>query len=185
MSDDSRPATQAPVILHDGDLGARRYAGWLAEDFETTASYVTEADPAELVVAGTVVVFTEFRPDGELGATEFVQENWEAIVESGRRVAIGMVGIQPIADDSRINAMSNAFSGDQLSKIKLFQFRGAVDESTLGFREKLALKTMAATIRRKQRRTPDEQALVDNGKGLDFTDRATLGPMLRWIRGEA
>ena len=45
-----------------------------------------------MVVASTVVLFTGIRPGGGLGSSTFITDNWEALVEAGRRVAVVMVG---------------------------------------------------------------------------------------------
>lgn len=184
MSDGAQGSVQAPVILHDDDAGARRYAEWLAEEFSTRATRYDAADPGELVVAGTVVLFTGMTSGGGLGGSTFITDNWEALVEAGRRVAVLMVGPTPVTDDARIELMSTEFSADQLSKLKLFQLRGVVTPDQLGFRQRLGIKTALAALRRKPDRTPEEETMLELG-GLDLTDRVSLGPLLRWIRREA
>jgi len=177
--------TQAPVVLHDGDEGARRYAGWLAEEFGGTAAHHDEADPAQMVVADTVVLFTAIAPGGGLVGSTFLKDNWQALVEAGRRVAVCMVGSAPLNDDSRVELMNAEFTMDQMRELKFFQLRGVVDPGELGFRQKLALRTTLAALRRKPELSDDEQRFLDSGGGLDLTDRAALGPLLRWIRREA
>ncbi|QGW23319.1 hypothetical protein GJR88_00400 [Dietzia sp. DQ12-45-1b] len=184
MTEMTSGAGPAPVVLHDDDPGARRYAGWLAEEFETRSSHHDSVDPAELVVAGTVVLVTGMRPDGGLGGSAFIKDNWEALVEAGRRVAVVMVGPTPVTDDARIDLMSSEFSADQLRDLKLFQLRGVVTPDQLGFRQRLGLKTALAALRRKADRTPEEESMLELG-GVDLTDRLSLGPLLRWIRREA
>lgn len=184
MAEDSRRTVQAPVVLHDDDPGATRYATWLAEEFDARATHHDAADPAELVVAGTVVLVTGMRPGGGLGGSAFIRDNWEALVEAGRRVAVVMVGPTPVTDDARIELMSSEFSSDQLRDLKLFQLRGVVTPDQLGFRQRLGIKTALAALRRKTDRTPEEEAMLELG-GLDLTDRVSLGPLLRWIRREA
>lgn len=184
MTDEMHSRVPAPVVLHDDDPGARRYAGWLAEEFETGSSHFDAADPGELVVAGTVVLMTGMRAGGGLGGSAFIRDNWEALVEAGRRVAVVMVGPTPVTDDARIALMSEEFSGDQLGALKIFQLRGVVTPDQLGFRQRLGIKTALAALRRKPERTPEEEAMLELG-GLDLTDRVSLGPLLRWIRREA
>lgn len=174
----------APVVLHDDDPGARRYATWLADEFDATTTHHDSADPAELVVAGTVVLVTGMRSGGDLGGSAFIRDNWAALVEAGRRVAVVMVGPTPVTDDARIDLMGNEFSADQLRELKLFQLRGVVTPEHLGFRQRLGIKTALAALRRKPERTPEEEAMLELG-GLDLTDRESLGPLLRWIRREA
>lgn len=184
MAEENQGRVQAPVVLHDDDPGARRYAAWLAEDFGIDSTHHDSADPAELVVAGTVVLLTGMRAGGGLGGSAFIRDNWEALVEAGRRVAVVMVGPTPVTDDARIELMSSEFSGDQLRDLKLFQLRGVVTPDQLGFRQRLGVKTALAALRRKSERTPEEEAMLELG-GLDLTDRVSLGPLLRWIRREA
>ncbi|WP_010539861.1 hypothetical protein [Dietzia alimentaria] len=184
MADEMHGQVPAPVVLHDGDPGARRYADWLAEEFKTRTSHHDAADPGELVVAGTVVLITGMPAGGGLGGSAFIKENWEALVEAGRRVAVVMVGPTPVTDEARITLMSEEFSGDQLRDLKIFQLRGVVTPDQLGFRQRLGIKTALAALRRKPDRTPEEDAMVELG-GLDLTDRLSLGPLLRWIRREA
>lgn len=184
MADEMHGRVPAPVVLHDDDPGARRYADWLAEEFETRTSHHDAADPGELVVAGTVVLITGMRAGGGLGGSAFIKENWEALVEAGRRVAVVMVGPTPVTDEARITLMSEEFSGDQLRDLKIFQLRGVVTPDQLGFRQRLGIRTALAALRRKPDRTPEEEAMLELG-GLDLTDRLSLGPLLRWIRREA
>lgn len=184
MADEARGRVPAPVVLHDDDPGAVRYATWLAEEFQTGASHHGDADPAELVVAGTVVLMTGMPPEGGLGGSAFIRDNWEALVEAGRRVAVVMVGPTPVTDDARIELMSTEFSAEQLRDLKLFQLRGVVTPDRLGFRQRLGLKTAIAALRRKPDRTAEEEIMLELG-GLDLTDREALGPLLRWIRREA
>ena len=184
MSDGAPGSVPAPVILHDDDAGARRYAEWLAEEFDSRTSHFDAADPGELVVAGTVVLFTGMRTGGGLGGSTFITDNWEALVEAGRRVSVVMVGPTPVTDDTRIELMSTEFSADQLRQLKLFQLRGVVTPDQLGFRQRLGIKTALAALRRKSDRTPEEDVMLELG-GLDLTDRVSLGPLLRWIRREA
>lgn len=184
MDDQSRSSGPAPVVLHDDDPGARCYAGWLAEDFTSQTSHYDAVDPGELVVAGTVVLVTGMRPGGGLGGSGFIKDNWEALVEAGRRVAVVMVGPTPVTDDARIDLMSSEFSADQLRDLKMFQLRGVVTPDQLGFRQRLGVKTALAALRRKPELTPEEQSMLELG-GLDLTDRVSLGPLLRWIRREA
>ena len=174
----------APVILHDEDPGARRYAAWLAAEFDSHASHHDAADPAELVVAGAVVLLTGIRSGGGLGGSTFITGNWEALVEAGRRVAVVMVGPTPVTDQTRVDLMSSEFTADQLRDLKLFQLRGVLTPDLLGFRQRLGLRTMLAALRRKPDRTPEEESLLELG-GMDLTDRESLGPLLRWIRREA
>lgn len=184
MSGPGPGSVPAPVVLHDDDPGARRYAQWLAEEFGTTTTHHDSADPGELVVAGTVVLITGMRAEGGLGGSGFIRDNWEALVEAGRRVAVVMVGSSSVTDDARITLMSSEFTEDQLRDLKLFQLRGMVTPDQLGFRQRLGLKTALAALRRKPERTPEEDAMLEAG-GIDFTDRVSLGPLLRWIRREA
>ncbi|MFN3339798.1 MAG: hypothetical protein ACK40Z_08880 [Dietzia sp.] len=184
MNEMTSGAVPAPVVLHDDDPGARRYAGWLAEEFDTSTSHHDSVDPAELVVAGTVVLVTGMRAGGGLGGSGFIKDNWEALVEAGRRVAVVMVGPTPVTDDARIDLMSSEFSADQLRDLKLFQLRGVVTPDQLGFRQRLGIKTALAALRRKPDLTPEEESMLELG-GLDLTDRVSLGPLLRWIRREA
>src|SRR5699024_11481638 len=111
-------------------------------------------DPAELVVAGTVVLVTGMRSKGGLGGSAFIRDNWEALVEAGRRVAVVMVGPTPVTDDARIELMSGEFSEDQLRALKLFPLRGVVPPEHLGFRPRLGLQTALAALRRRPGRTP-------------------------------
>ena len=124
------------------------------------------------------------RAAGGLGGSAFIRDNWEALVEAGRRVAVVMVGPTPVTDDARIELMSSESSGDQLRDLKLFQLRGVVTPDQLGFRQRLGVKTALAALRRKSERTPEEESMLELG-GLDLTDRVSLGPLLRWIRREA
>lgn len=73
MDDMNTGSVPAPVVLHDDDPGARRYAAWLAEEFDSRATHHDSVDPGELVVAGTVVLVTGMRPGGRSRRLRFHQ----------------------------------------------------------------------------------------------------------------
>lgn len=181
------------VVLHDGvDEGTRIYAEWLGEDIPATVASVAEAaEPSgalneALLVCDTVVVVSSIMtPSEEIGGASYVLDNWEFLHDFGRRVAMAVVGLSPVFDYSRLSALENGLGADKMTQIKFFQLRGKLDTSNLGMRDKLALRAQVAALKARPRRAPDEQAMLDNGGNYDYTNRRSLAPLLRWVRGES
>ena len=63
--------------------------------------------------------------------------------------------------------------------------RGKLDTASLGMRDKIALRAQVAALKARPKRTPEEQAMLDNGGNFDFTHRKSLRPLLRWVREES
>ena len=191
MSEQEAPRRHVVVVFDGADAGARAYAEWLAEETEAACGTVEDAaDPAgplsgALLVADTVVVIATLRADGGLGGAEFVLDNWDYLQDFGRRVAIAVVGLSQVFDYDRLRAIEKSIDAEKMTQLKFFQLRGKLDTSKLGMRDKIALRAQVAALKSRPRRTPDEQAMLDNGGNFDFTNRASLAPLLRWVRGEA
>lgn len=191
MSEQDAP-TRHVVVVHPGeDAGTRAYAEWLAEDTGATLGTVAEAaDPTgrlsgDLLVADTVVVLVTLGADGGLAGADFVLDNWDYLQDFGRRVAIAVVGLSQVFDYDRLRAIEKSIDAEKMTRLKFFQLRGRLDTSRLGMRDKIALRAQVAALKARPRRAPDEQAMLDNGGNFDFTNRASLAPLLRWVRGEA
>lgn len=184
---------RAVVVLHDGvDEATSIYAGWLGEDIPAVVGTVSDAaEPSgplgeALLVCDTVIIVSSIAtPSEEIGGAAYVLDNWDFLHDFGRRVAMAVVGLSPVFDYSRLTALENGLGGDKMTAIKFFQLRGKLDTSRLGMRDKLALRAQIAALRARPRRAPDEQAMLDNGGTFDYTNRASLAPLLRWVRGES
>lgn len=192
MNPENQPQ-RAVVVLHDGvDEASRIYAEWLAADIPATVGTVAEAATQDgdlgsaLLVADTVVVVASLMTaDDTLAGADYVLDNWDFLHDFGRRLGMAVVGLSPVFDYSRLSALEAALGPDKLTEIKFFQLRGKLDTSKLGMRDKLALRAQVAALKARPRRAPDEQAMLDNGGNFDFTNRKSLAPLLRWVRGES
>lgn len=192
MSPEDQPQ-RAVVVLHDGvDEASRIYAEWLGADLPATVGTVAEAASQDgelgsaLLVADTVVVVASLMTaDNSLAGADYVLDNWEFLHDFGRRLGMAVVGLTPVFDYARLSALEEALGADKLTEIKFFQLRGKLDTSKLGMRDKLALRAQVAALKARPRRTPDEQAMLDNGGNFDFTNRKSLAPLMRWVRGES
>lgn len=191
MSEQDIPQRHVVVVFDGHDAGARTYAEWLAEETGAASGTVEDAaDPTgplsgNLLVADTVIVVTTLGSDGTLGGADFVLDNWDYLQDFGRRVAIAVVGLSQVFDYDRLRAIENTIDAEKMTQLKFFQLRGMLDTSSLGMRDKIALRAQVAALKARPKRTPEEQAMLDNGGSFDFTHRKALRPLLRWVRGES
>lgn len=193
------------VILFASRYGhTRRYAEWLADDLRTHASPSVEPTTSERPLSVELVDVTDAKRLADLPE---LPANASAIVGMGANYAGHVQGMELIADAARrcpdapltivtvawtspeqtgtIERLhENAIPADLLPRTQRFHLRGGIDHTRLTLTHKAGMAALKAFILSKpaSKRTPDDEETLEHfGGAKDFTDRASLAPVLESI----
>jgi len=170
------------IILYQSKYGAtKKYAEWLKEEtgfdwVETRKAKIAAVEEYDTVILGGGVYAS-----GILGMN-FLRKNIGRL--SGKRIAVFAVGASPYDEEAIRQARERNFKGD-LSGIPLFYFRGAWDEDSMTAGDRMLCRMLQKAVARQDPATyePWQRALMCAvGQKCDWTDRASLRPLLDWLR---
>ena len=111
---------------------------------------------------------------------------------AGKRIALFTCGVADPADPKNVShireGIAKVLTPEQMGKIALFHLRGGIDYGKLGFvhRSMMAMLKRSLGSKSEQDLTDeDRQILATYGKIVDFTDRASVRPIIEWAeKGE-
>jgi menaquinone-dependent protoporphyrinogen IX oxidase len=167
------------AVIYKSQYGTtKQYAEWIAEVLEAKLFEASDIKPVQLM-AFDVVVYGGGLYAGEVIGAKLVTKN------PCKSLVLFTVGLADpkITDYSEI--VGKTLSREQLAKAKVFHLRGGVDYSKLGFVHKrlLAMVKKAAEKKPLNERTGDDHGLIETyGKKIDFTDKATIEPLIAYVR---
>ena len=169
------------VILYQSKYGAtKKYADWLAEEsgfdcVETKNAKVSNLQNYDVIILGGGVYAS-----GILGFS-FIKKNYEALKD--KKIAVFAVGASPFDEKAILEIRQRLFTGE-LKNIKSFYCRGAWDEEKMTFGDRTLCKMLQKAVAKQNpaEYEPWQKALMCAvGKKCDWTDKAYLEPLLKWI----
>ena len=177
------------LIVYKSKYGTtRKYAEWLAEDLSARALEARDVRQEDLDGADTLIFGGGLYAGGILVAP-FLKKHYDQL--RGKRVALFTCGLgDPAVADNVANIRSSVarkLGSGALEELALFHLRGGMDYSKLSFihRKMMTMVLKAVEHRKEDMRTEEEWQMINTfGKTVDFTDRASLAPLVAWARGE-
>ena len=79
--------------------------------------------------------------------------------------------------------VAKVLTPEQMGKTALFHLRGGIDYNRLGFVHKSMMAMLKKSLESKKEQDltdEDRQILATYGKIVDFTDRASVRPLIEW-----
>lgn len=177
------------LIIYKSKYGTtKQYAEWLAEDLGADLREVRQVRQEDLDGADTLIFGGGLYAGGILVAP-FLKKNYDKL--RGKRAALFTCGLgDPAVAENVENIRSSVakkLGSGALEELALFHLRGGMDYSKLSFLHRTMMRMVLRAVehRREDMRTEEEWQMINTfGKTVDFTDRATLKPLLAWARTE-
>jgi hypothetical protein len=156
----------------------KRYAEWIAEELNASLFESSTINPAQLMEYDVIVYGGGLYAGGILGVKLVADKPLKSLV-------VFTVGLSTpeITDFSEI--LTKNFTPEYLAKIQLFHLHGGMDYKKLGMVHRVmmaAKKKETEKIPLAERTSDDEQLLATYGGQVDFTDRATISPLVDYVR---
>jgi len=167
------------AVIYKSKYGTtKRYAQWIAEAlnaplFESASIKQSQLNDYDVVIYGGGLYASGI--DG----VKLVKDGFS------KSLVIFTVGLADPQTTDYTPILQENFSPEQLSKIKVFHFRGGVDYNKLSIVHKgmMALVKKAADKVPPDKRTSEDIGIIETyGKKVDFTDKTAIEPLVEYVR---
>lgn len=175
------------VIIFESKYGStRRYAEWLSEALSCPLFEKKNFDVKNFVKYETIVYGGGLYAGGVSGI-KLLTKNWNLL--SGKKVILFTCGLSDPSEPSNVShirkALSKTLPDDMMKSMILFHLRGSINYANLSMVHKCMMSMLRRVLLKKdfsELTNEDKQLLDTYGKGIDFTDRTSLQPIIDYIR---
>jgi menaquinone-dependent protoporphyrinogen IX oxidase len=172
------------LVVHASKYGsAQRYAEWIGEALGAPVTSIDEVKSQRLASRDTVVLCSPIYGP-QLRGSRDLRRAME--LETATRWVLVTVGLSdPVLSTKRDELVASKFSPELRQRLTVMHVRGAMDRDRLNVVERSALSVVRRSLKAKQERTTDEQAMLDvlELRRVDFTDRAAVAAVVEACLG--
>ena len=177
------------LIVYSSHYGStQRYAQWIAEDLGVQARDIRQVSREEIRSAKIVALGGGLYAGGVSGLKWFAKQLSSL---AGKRIALFTCGVADPSEPQNAahirEGMAKILTPEQ-RKLPIFHLRGGLDYSRMGMVHKAMmgmLKKMLESKKEQELTGEDRQILATYGQTIDFTDRASIRPLIEWAeKGE-
>jgi len=170
------------AVIYKSKYGTtKQYAEWIADELNASLLEASKVKPAQLMNYDVVVYGGGLYAGGVIGVKLVTNNPCKTLI-------IFTVGAADpsITDYSAI--LSKNFTPKLLSEIKIFHLRGGIDYAKLGFVHKGMMAMLRSMISKASKKEgaevsdEDKVFLETYGGKVDFTDKATITPLIDYVR---
>lgn len=174
------------VVIYESKYGfTKQYAGWLSEALSCPIFERKDFAPQYFGQYDTVLYGGGLYAGGVSGI-RLLTQNWKLLSE--KNVILFTCGLADPAVPENVShirkALSKVLTEEMINSMKLFHLRGGISYARLGF----VHKSMMAMLRRMLlKKAPSELGCEDRllletyGTEIDFTDRASIRPVVAYV----
>lgn len=169
------------IILYQSKYGAtKKYVDWLTERTEFDCIETKNIKVTQLQNYGVIILGGGVYASGIAGL-HFLKKNISSL--SNKKIAVFAVGASPY-DEKAIMQIKQMHFKDTLVNIPLFYCRGTWDEEKMTFGDRTLCRMLQKAVAKQNPNEYDpwQKALMCAvGKKCDWTDKAYLDPILKFI----
>lgn len=175
------------VVVYKSRYGAtQKYAKWIADELSCDLCERNHVKPADLERYDTIIYGGGLYAGGVNGI-DLLTKHFDRLYN--KNLIVFTCGLANPLDkdnaDSIRNSLNKVLPSQMREKIKVFHLRGAIDYSQLGPIHKAMMAMLHKMTIKKDvdsLREEDRQMLETYGKTVDFTDKATILPIVRFVQ---
>ena len=168
------------AVIYKSKYGStKQYAEWIAEELNASLFEATSIKSSELLEFD-VVVYGGGLYAGGINGVKLVTKN------PCKSVVVFTVGAADPNTTDYSEILSKNFTQEFLSKAKVFHLHGGIDYKKLGLVHKgmmAMVKRMRVDNKTQEQLSDEDQIFLETyGKKFDFTDKATIKPLVDYVR---
>ena len=177
------------VVYKSSYCSTKKYAQWISEELQCEMITKEDAENKNLDDYDTIIYGGGLYA-GKINGIDFLTSSFEKIKDKNLILFTCVLG-DPNESKNHENIMKGVdkvFNSEMKSRIKVFCLGGGIDYSKLSFVHNAMMWMMYRIILKKSRKS--QQAADENkyfidtyGKAVDFTDRASIEPLINYVRG--
>lgn len=176
------------AVVFQSKYGAtRNYAQWIAKELPCDLLEGKNIKAGDLMPYDTII-FGGGLYAGSISGIKLLTKNFSRL--SSRNLVIFTCGLadpsNAIIREQIQKSLDKVLSPDMRDKIKVFHFRGAMDNSRLSLMHRAMMAMICKMLAKKTENTltdEENEMLANYGKTVDFTNRETTLPLINYIRG--
>lgn len=178
------------AVIYQSKYGSTEtYAKWLAEDLGADLLVANKVKPADLQRYQTIVYGGGLYAGGVNGIA-LLTNNAESIKD--KAIYLFTVGAADVNDPENIKGIRSALEQKLppvlLQQAHISHLRGGMCYSKMSFMHRTMMNMMMKMVRKKpesELRSEDKMMLATYGQDIDFTDRASIAPLVADIKAGA
>ncbi|MCL2873425.1 MAG: flavodoxin domain-containing protein [Defluviitaleaceae bacterium] len=168
------------AVIYKSKYGStKQYAQWISIALEVPLFEASEIKPSQLEDYD-VVIYGGGLYAGGIDGVKLVTKS----LNKCKQLVVFTVGLADVKTTNFSDILSKAFTQEQLSDVKIFHLRGAMDYKELS----LLHKGMMAMVKKDAEKTPTEKRTSDDvflletyGKKVDFMDKNSIKPIVEYV----
>jgi menaquinone-dependent protoporphyrinogen IX oxidase len=175
------------VVFQSKYGSTKQYAEWIADELSCGIFERTKIKAADLLPFDTIIYGGGLYAGGVSGI-DLLTKNYDKL--RGKNLILFTCGLADPTDTYNTGnikkSLCKVFTDEMQDKIKVFHLRGAIDYKKLGMIHKSMMAMLRKMLVKKDYdslRNEDKEILDTYGKAVDFKDRATIFPIVSYIRG--
>ena len=177
----STGSNQKILVTYKSQYGTtKQYATWVAEALGADLLELSVAKSVDLSTYDLVIHGGGLYAGGIDGIKTILKK-------AHKKLVVFTVGLADPMTTDYTEILKMGFSEQQLSKIKVFHFRGGINYNNLSFLHK---GMMAARYKYFKTRNPaelseeDKEFMATHGKAVDFVDKGSIQKLVDYVRSE-
>ena len=174
------PDSTGTLVVYASKQGStRQYAEWIAEDLSARAVPFTQARPADLEGADTVILGSAVRM-GSLLLGKWIRENWRIL--SARRLILFSVSATPPGDEKALReTLERSLSAEMIGRMTWVPLHGRLTIATLPLPLRLIMKAASRPRADAGKGSPDGSP-AELIQEFDAVSRESIAPILKAAR---
>lgn len=178
---------QKILVLYKSFYGhTKQYAEWISEALHADLSPIRRMDASRLAAYDVILYGGGLYASGISGVSSLLR-HFDRL--RGKRLILFTCGLADPADERNVDAIwrgiEKNFSEEQRQAIRFFHLRGGIDYPHLGPVHRAMMAMLRKMLLKKEPealREEDRQLLATYGGTVDFMDRASIEPILAFVK---
>ena len=177
------------VVVYQSHYGfTKQYAQWIAEELGAEIRERSQTKPEDLKNYD-VIIFGGGLYAGGVSGLSLLSKAFPLIQD--KALFLFTVGAADVQDEQNVrnirSGLGKTLTPEMQSKIQIFHLRGGLDYKRMSFVHRTMMSMMISTLKKKPEsdRNSEERLMLETyGQRVDFTDRATIAPLVDAVRAK-
>lgn len=174
------------VVIYQSKYGAtKKYAEWIAEELACDLYEKRAIGPKQLSKYDTIIYGGGLYAGGVSGI-DLLQKNFRSLED--KNIILFTCGLADPMDPENVGnirkGLEKELTPEMEEKIKIFHLRGSIDYGKLGMIHKVMMAMLMKVLKSRDAadlRNEDKEIIKTYGQAVDFTDKATIRPLLDYV----
>ena len=175
------------VVVYKSHYGfTKQYAQWIAEELGAEIRETSQTKPDDLAKYD-VIIFGGGLYAGGVSGISLLTKAFPVVKDKSLFLfTVGAANVEEEENVRNIRAgLGKTLTPEMQSKIQIFHLRGGLDYTRMSLVHRTMMAMLIGTLKKKPAcdRNSEEQLMLETyGQKVDFTDRATIAPLVAAVR---